>query len=147
MCVKSRKEKIIKQSEWVQFVCKFNQTTTYGLNSLSDKGIIYNINLTWTKEKISELDLSYLVANVTCHQVTAKYIYGPNKNSCMMPCLGNSHTVCYHSLAVLYKLAKDKNKTISFFDKFKEAFNYSNLGGQLIKIKNDHNGIVWGVIK
>ena len=147
MCVKSRKNKIKQQAEYVQFVCKFNRTTTYGLNSLSDLGVIYNVNLTWTKEKVSELDLSYLVANVTCHQVTAKYIYGPDKNSCMMPCLGNNGHICYHSLAVLTKAANDKNKSISFFESFKEAFNYSNLGGQVIKIKNDHNGVCWGVIR
>lgn len=56
-------------------------------------------------------------------------------------------TVCYQVLGAIKQCAKAEGKVISFCETFEDAVRLLNFGGQLVKIRNLGQGIVWGVVR
>ncbi len=59
-------------------------------------------------------------------------------------------TVCYQALGVLKAAAKVAGKVLSVClgkDSYKNAKRLLNFGGQLVKITNLGNGVVWAVVR
>ncbi len=63
------------------------------------------------------------------------------------PCRGNGNgTVCYHSLAVAEKLARDTGKSVSWCAMKADAMRLSHLGGTAFRVTSHTSGSsVWGV--
>jgi len=104
----------------------FKNGAVWGINSLRDPAVNYQVRLEWTNGKIE--DVKFKTVSCECNKVVA--VLGG-----YIPCLGNSKKVCYHSLAVILKAVELAGKKIVFFNSFKDCLNYSNLGGEIIKIR------------
>lgn len=146
MCIKSRVQKAKKQAEKTMLMTRHSEfKSSYGCRSLSNEAINYQTTLEfetdllkpadnnngWQSErslKSFEIeDVSFPQINCTCQKVTG---HG------MEDCKGNSFTVCYHSMAAIVKKAELKNATVTFFNNFSPALNYSNFGGKLVRVKS-----------
>jgi len=58
-----------------------------------------------------------------------------------------SKALTYLHKAAIKKAAMQKGKTVSFCKDFQSARRLLNFGGDLIRITNLKNGVLWGVIK
>lgn len=58
-----------------------------------------------------------------------------------------SKYVCYQALDSLKARAKSAGKVLSLCDNYKSAKRLLNFGGELIKISNLGNGVVWGTLR
>lgn len=56
-------------------------------------------------------------------------------------------TIAYQVLGAIKAQAASEGKTVSFCDSFDKAVRLLNFDGQLIKIRNKGQGIVWGVVR
>ena len=59
----------------------------------------------------------------------------------------HSQYICYQVLGAIKAAAIAQGKTISFCDSFDKAVKLTNFGGQLVKITNKGNELVWGVVR
>jgi hypothetical protein len=146
MSVKDRLPKIREGSKNVVLLLnKSEKVSRWGLRSLSDPAVNYQIKLEWNGTGKIE-DINFAQVSCECHKVADVGGHQP-------PCEGNSDSpyrdsvVCYHSLASLIKKAENKGQSLSLFDRFSDATNYLNFGGKLIKITSAQGkGYCWGVV-
>lgn len=140
MSVKSRLGKAQAASKNVVVTLPGKWQTAYGQRSLSDPTTNYQQRIKWTgKSKIE--DVEFLTVECQCNKVAGAQMEQPN-------CEGNQRTICYHCLAALIFAACQKQKQLTLFDDFSSAVNYSNLGGQLIKVESAQGGKhCWAVSK
>jgi len=131
---KARNTKVVKATV---FDSKF-ELAAYKVNGSAD---LYNVLIYKPQQDIlEEVELGYASYLTRCDKVTS---------SGHIPCQGNSHksTVCYHVMTAFVEMAKERGKTIAFFETVLDALNYRNLGGSLIKIRNRNGGKVWAVVQ
>lgn len=127
-----------------------NFTKGYGMRSLSNPENYYHVVLEFQNTKIEPAnsnngwnpkrqlqtekvhDIEYMVLQATCTMTE--------------PCKGNSHTLCYHSMAAIIKGANLKNCSVKFFDNFSDAYLTSIIDGKLIKVQSTQGKRAYGWI-
>lgn len=89
------------------------------------------------------------------YSTTCEYVdNGNGRLNPMEKCWGNSYSgnrsdvVCYHSMAGIIKVVKEKGKVISLTDSLMKAINLLSFGGKLVKVVSTQGqGNMWGVVK
>ena len=138
MSVRSRLDKIRQASKNAVLTLQYSfRKSFWNVRSLRDAVVNYRIVIEWQGGSEYE-DVDFRIIKCTCQLIEGKGLE---------PCQGNNGTVCYHSLAVLTKAADEKGKKLVLFDSFSDAHHYSNFGGTLVKIRNDHQGHCWAVVE
>lgn len=129
-----RKDKVLKAvksptTRKIHSSSKFSQV--WYINSVRT-GKPYQVQLTWSKVNGVKTLTGELIS------------FDPNEQ----PHPANqSHTVCYQVLAAAKKMAREAGKTLSLCKSKEAAQNLLRLGGELIVIRNQSNGIVWTIIR
>ncbi len=157
MCIKSRVEKAREQAKKTMPMTQHSEfKSSYGCRSLSDEAVNYEMALEFSTDLLKSAgndngwqserslknyqieDISFPQIYCTCQKVTG---HG------MEDCRGNEMTICYHSMAAIIVKAELTNKTVTFFNDFSPALNYSNFGGKLVRVKSTQaNETCWIVI-
>lgn len=141
MSVKDRLPKVRQASKQVVLCLdKSPFESVYGMRSLSDPSVNYQVRLQWNSQLTLE-DIPYSQVSCECHKVAGVAEVQPD-------CKGNINgTICYHSLASLVRKAEDKGQSLSLFDSFRDAVNFLNFGGKLVKVVSAQSGgFCWAVV-
>lgn len=134
MTLQSRMNKVNKVSQSATLIHQASKLRrSYRVDSVRDSKP-YQVQLEWSKE-----DGIPTVTGKLFSFETKYFQFNHPANSCQ--------TVCYQVLGSIKAAAKSEGKIISFCDSFNKAVKLLNFGGQLVKIRNMDNGIVWGVVR
>ena len=65
-----------------------------------------------------------------------------------IPCAGNTHSFCYHSIAALRTAAKDATRILRLSEKGKGALQLmQRCGGRLLPLRSWQSGkVIWGLV-
>jgi hypothetical protein len=137
MSIKTRKQDIKEQIELVTgFVQSRGESKAVSMQSLTDHTVNYNSRFTVAGKGLFE-DITFDIVECECSKVVP---LGYEK------CKGSERTICRHIAAGFIWSNRQKGRDAELFDKFSDAFRYSNFGGQLVKlVSNGSTG--WAVIK
>lgn len=153
-------KRVNKAKKLNPIICATNgsKNKKLAMGSLSDESRRYHVNIVYAGKDMVRVNggrntnatIIYSLYAITCE-------YADNGNGKLNPmekCLGNSHSgnrndvTCYHSMAGIIALVKDKGKTIKLTDDLMKAINLLSLGGKLVKmISTQGDGVMWGVVK
>lgn len=82
---------------------------------------------------------------VDCHWCPGGWA---SRTSGYIPCKGNEHSVCYHSLAALLVAAESRDSTVSFCATEDDANQLARLGGVVTFVTNHaHTAKLWMVVQ